>query len=51
MPKALVNGINIHYVQTGKGPDLVLIHGIASNLGQWQLSILPALEGFSSDHV
>jgi len=43
MPKACVNGINIHYVQTGQGPDLVLIHGIASNLGQWQLSILPAL--------
>jgi pimeloyl-ACP methyl ester carboxylesterase len=43
MPKAFVNGINIHYVQTGRGPDLVLIHGLASNLGQWQLSILPAL--------
>lgn len=43
MPKALVHGINLHYVQTGQGPDLVLIHGIASNLGQWQLSILPAL--------
>ncbi len=42
MPKAFVNGINLHYVQTGEGPDLVLIHGIASNLGQWQLSILPA---------
>src|SRR5919204_516773 len=43
MPKALVNGLNIHYVQVGKGPHLVLIHGIASNLGQWQLSILPTL--------
>jgi pimeloyl-ACP methyl ester carboxylesterase len=43
MPKALVNGVTIHYVQVGKGPDLVLIHGIASNLGQWQLSILPGL--------
>jgi 2-hydroxy-6-oxonona-2,4-dienedioate hydrolase/2-succinyl-6-hydroxy-2,4-cyclohexadiene-1-carboxylate synthase len=43
MPKAFVNGVNIHYVQTGQGPDLVLIHGIASNLGQWQLGILPAL--------
>jgi 2-hydroxy-6-oxonona-2,4-dienedioate hydrolase/2-succinyl-6-hydroxy-2,4-cyclohexadiene-1-carboxylate synthase len=43
MPKAFVNGINIHNVQTGKGPDLVLIHGIASNLGQWQLSILSSL--------
>jgi pimeloyl-ACP methyl ester carboxylesterase len=43
MPKAFVNGVNIHYVQTGQGPDVVLIHGIASNLGQWQLSILPAL--------
>src|SRR5919109_2965033 len=46
MSKAFVNGINIHYVQTGQGPDLVLIHGVASNLGQWQLSILPALEGW-----
>jgi pimeloyl-ACP methyl ester carboxylesterase len=43
MPKAFVNGINIHYVQTGKGPNLVLIHGVASNLGQWQLGILPTL--------
>jgi pimeloyl-ACP methyl ester carboxylesterase len=43
MPKALVNGINLHYVQVGKGPDLMLIHGIASNLGQWQLTILPDL--------
>jgi pimeloyl-ACP methyl ester carboxylesterase len=43
MPKAFVNGMNIHYVQTGEGRDLVLIHGIASNLGLWQLSILPAL--------
>jgi pimeloyl-ACP methyl ester carboxylesterase len=43
MPKAFVNGINIHYVQTGRGSDLVLIHGIASNLGQWQLNILPRL--------
>jgi 2-hydroxy-6-oxonona-2,4-dienedioate hydrolase/2-succinyl-6-hydroxy-2,4-cyclohexadiene-1-carboxylate synthase len=46
MPKTLVNGINIHYVQVGQGPDLVLIHGIASNLGQWQLSILPGLVEF-----
>jgi pimeloyl-ACP methyl ester carboxylesterase len=45
MPKAFVNTVNIHYVQTGQGPDLVLIHGIASNLGQWQLSILPSLTG------
>jgi pimeloyl-ACP methyl ester carboxylesterase len=43
MPKAFVNGLNLHYVQTGQGPNLVLIHGIASNLGQWQLGILPAL--------
>ena len=43
MPKAFVNRLNMHYVQTGQGPNLVLIHGIASNLGQWQLGILPAL--------
>ena len=35
MPKAFVNGINIHYRHVGQGPCLVMIHGIASNLALW----------------
>lgn len=43
MPKALVNGINIHYQTSGQGPDLVLIHGATGNMAFWYLSTLPAL--------
>lgn len=42
MPKAVVNGINIHYQRMGQGPDVVMIHGIASNLALW-LNIQRAL--------
>ena len=43
MPKALVNGINIHYQTSGQGPDLVLIHGATGNMAFWYLSSLPVL--------
>jgi pimeloyl-ACP methyl ester carboxylesterase len=43
MPIAPVNGIHLHYQCTGRGPDLILIHGFLSNLALWQLSILPDL--------
>lgn len=43
MPKALVNGINIHYQTIGQGPDLVLIHGATGNMAFWYLSSLPEL--------
>jgi pimeloyl-ACP methyl ester carboxylesterase len=42
MPKILVNGINFHYQCRGEGPDIVMIHGIASNLALW-LNIQPVL--------
>lgn len=42
MPKILVNGINFHYQSRGEGPDIVMIHGIASNLALW-LNIYPVL--------
>lgn len=40
MPKALVNGVNLHYVQVGNARDagaehLVMLHGLASNLAFW----------------
>ncbi len=43
MPKALINGINLHYQQFGEGRDLVMIHGITGNLAIWHLEIVPAL--------
>ena len=43
MPKALVNGIQLHYQQFGEGPDLVMIHGITGNLAVWHLEIVQAL--------
>lgn len=43
MAKAAVNGINLHYQQFGKGPHLVMIHGITGNLAIWHLEIVPAL--------
>ena len=43
MPKALVNGIELHYQQFGEGPPLVMIHGITGNLAIWHLEIVPAL--------
>jgi len=44
MPKALINGINIHYQIRGQGPNLVLIHGATGNMAFWYLSSLAALE-------
>ena len=35
MPYADVNGIRIHYQQTGEGPDVVLLHGFTGNLAIW----------------
>jgi pimeloyl-ACP methyl ester carboxylesterase len=43
MPKALVNGIDIHYQCAGHGPNVVLIHGLATNLAFWYLAIFWAL--------
>lgn len=45
MPKAFVNGINIHYAQAGGGPDLVLVHGLGANLAFWYFKVLPFLTG------
>lgn len=43
MPKASVNGLNIHYIITGEGPDVVMIHGMTSNLAFWHLTVLSDL--------
>jgi pimeloyl-ACP methyl ester carboxylesterase len=43
MPKALVDGLNLHYQQHGDGPHIVMVHGITGNLAIWHLEIVPAL--------
>ncbi|MGE3817849.1 MAG: alpha/beta fold hydrolase [Isosphaeraceae bacterium] len=44
MPKAtLPSGLRLHYQRVGRGPDLVLIHGLTGNLAVWHLKILPLL--------
>ena len=45
MPKALVNGLRLHYQRAGQGADLVLIHGLAANVAFWYLAVVPALIG------
>jgi pimeloyl-ACP methyl ester carboxylesterase len=43
MPKALVNGIHLHYQQIGQGPHVVMVHGITGNQAIWHLETIPAL--------
>ena len=47
MPKIEANGIQVHYMQRGSGPDLVLIHGITSSLAMWYNGLL---NGFVPDY-
>ena len=44
MPKIVVNGIKLHYWQLGKGPDLVMLHGLGGNLAVWHLKMVPELQ-------
>ncbi len=44
MPKVFANGINIHYLQTGTGDDLVLLHGLGGNLAIWFLRAVDQLK-------
>jgi pimeloyl-ACP methyl ester carboxylesterase len=43
MPKAFVNGLNIHYQSAGRGPDVVIAHGFTANSAFWYLTIVPSL--------
>jgi len=43
MPKLNVDGINLHYLTVGHGPDVVMLHGFLGNLAVWHLNIVPAL--------
>ncbi len=44
MPKVLLrSGFHLHYLRTGQGPDMVLLHGITGNLAIWHLKMVPLL--------
>ena len=40
-----VNGIRLHYIVDGNGPDLLLLHGIGANIYCWRL-VVPLLSKF-----
>jgi pimeloyl-ACP methyl ester carboxylesterase len=44
MPKIRVDGLNLHYWQSGEGPDVVLVHGLGGNLAGWHLTMVPELQ-------
>src|SRR3974390_1243158 len=39
--RVLVHGRAVNYVEAGSGPVLLLIHGMAGNIGNWQKVIEP----------
>ncbi len=43
MAKANLKGIPVHYTQSGEGPDLILVHGLAADLSFWYLRVVPRL--------
>jgi pimeloyl-ACP methyl ester carboxylesterase len=43
MPKVDLNGVRLHYQQVGRGPDVVMVHGLGANLAFWGLRIAPLL--------
>ncbi len=43
MPKIQANGINLHYIVAGDGPDVVMLHGFLGNLAVWHLQMVPQL--------
>lgn len=44
MPMIQANGVELHYLQMGEGPDLVMLHGISGNLAVWHLRMVPMLQ-------
>ena len=44
MPKTDVNGVNLHHITVGAGPDVVMLHGFLGNLAVWHLQIVPQLK-------
>ncbi|HEX4896044.1 MAG TPA: alpha/beta hydrolase [Solimonas sp.] len=39
MPRARVGDIDLHYLEAGSGPPLVLLHGLGGSVGDWEHQI------------
>src|SRR5437773_9984486 len=39
MPKASVNGIQLHYEEVGQGTPVVFVHEFAGDAGSWDLQV------------
>jgi pimeloyl-ACP methyl ester carboxylesterase len=44
MPIINANGVELHYLQAGSGPDLIMLHGLSGNLAVWHLRMVALLE-------
>ena len=44
MPTIHANGVALHYLQAGTGPDLIMLHGLSGNLATWHHRIVPLLQ-------
>lgn len=44
MPTVEANGVTLHYLRVGSGPDLIMLHGLSGNLASWHLHLVPLLE-------
>ncbi len=45
MPKVPTNGIHLHCLQVGTGPDVLLLHGLGGNLAVWFLHLVDQMRG------
>lgn len=43
MPKIQANGVELHYLSMGHGPNIVMLHGFLGNQAVWHLQIAPQL--------
>lgn len=43
MPKLHIGPRTLHYLQMGRGPGVVMIHGLGTNQACWQLKVAPRL--------
>ena len=46
MPKIKANGVNLHYISVGAGPDVVMLHGFLGNLAVWHLNMYQVMKRF-----
>jgi pimeloyl-ACP methyl ester carboxylesterase len=43
MPRIETDGFSLHYLSVGQGPDVILIHGLTSNLAFWYPKVAAGL--------